>query len=141
MESDEPARARSYRTKPLPTPAPGKRGRNPDGSRTRRLREGDLADVIKGEIMTETSTQPVPTATLDQLFFKARTHRVWKSTPISDETLHHLYDVMKWGPTSANSTPARLVFVRSPEAKEKLVACLSPGNVKKVQSAPVTAII
>ncbi len=55
--------------------------------------------------------------------------------------LRQLYDLMKWGPTSANSSPARIVFVSSPEAKEKLLACVSPGNFDKTRSAPVTAII
>jgi nitroreductase len=61
--------------------------------------------------------------------------------PVADELLHQLYDLMKWGPTSANCSPARLIFVRSDEAKAKLVACMSEGNQAKVEQAPVTAII
>jgi 3-hydroxypropanoate dehydrogenase len=78
---------------------------------------------------------------LDLLFRNARTHNVWLDKPVSDELLHQLYDLMKWGPTSANSSPARIVFVKSPEAKEKLVACMSEGNAAKTLQAPVTAIV
>lgn len=75
------------------------------------------------------------------LFSNARTHNEWLDKPISDEQLHAIYDAMKWGPTSANSSPARIVFVKSPEQKAKLVACMSPGNAEKTRKAPVTAIV
>jgi 3-hydroxypropanoate dehydrogenase len=78
---------------------------------------------------------------LDTLFNEARTHGEWLDTPVTDEQLRQIYDLMKWGPTSANSSPARLVFAHSPEAKEKLAACMAAGNVDKVKAAPVTAII
>jgi 3-hydroxypropanoate dehydrogenase len=78
---------------------------------------------------------------LDILFRKARTHNVWLDQPVSDELLHKLYDLMKWGPTSANSSPARILFLRSPQAKERLRPALSPANVEKTMQAPVTAII
>ena len=78
---------------------------------------------------------------LDQLFREARTHSAWFSKPVTDETLRRLYDVMKWGPTSANSSPARFVFLRSQEAKERLRPVLAPGNVEKTMIAPVTVII
>jgi 3-hydroxypropanoate dehydrogenase len=78
---------------------------------------------------------------LDQLFRKARTHNVWLERPVSDDTLHQLYELMKWGPTSANTCPARIVFIRTPEGKQKLLPALAPGNVQKVMTAPVTAII
>ncbi|MDP9175749.1 MAG: malonic semialdehyde reductase [Planctomycetota bacterium] len=78
---------------------------------------------------------------LDQLFLKARTHAAWQNKPVSDQTLHEIYEIMKWGPTSANMSPARIVFVKSKEAKEKLVACLDPGNIDKTKAAPVTAIV
>jgi 3-hydroxypropanoate dehydrogenase len=78
---------------------------------------------------------------LDQIFVQARTHNVWLDRPVSDETLHEVYDLMKWGPTSANSSPLRIVFVKSPEAKAKLLPTVSEGNSAKVQSAPVTAIL
>jgi len=77
----------------------------------------------------------------EQLFTDARTQNGYKPDPVSDDTLRQLYDLMKFGPTAANSTPARLVFVRSPEAKDRLLACVSPGNVNKVREAPVTVIV
>jgi 3-hydroxypropanoate dehydrogenase len=78
---------------------------------------------------------------LDLLFRNARTHTVWLDKPVSDDTLRQLYEVMKWGPTSANSNPARFVFLRSKAAKERLRPALAPGNVEKTMTAPVTAII
>ncbi len=81
------------------------------------------------------------TDALDTLFNHARTHNVWLDKPVTDAQLHQLYDLMKWGPTSANCSPARIVFVKSPEAKQKLVACMSAGNAEKTGKAPVTAII
>ena len=78
---------------------------------------------------------------LEQILTKARTHSVWLPEPVSDELLIEIYDLMKWGPTSANSSPARIVFVRSKEAKEKLLPCMAEGNVEKTKTAPVTAII
>jgi 3-hydroxypropanoate dehydrogenase len=79
--------------------------------------------------------------TTEQLFDNARTQNGFTSEPVSDAQLRQLYELMKWAPTSANSSPARIVFVRTPAAREKLVACVSPGNVEKTRSAPVTAII
>jgi 3-hydroxypropanoate dehydrogenase len=78
---------------------------------------------------------------LNAIFLQARTHNGWLDQPVTDETLHRLYDLMKWGPTSANCSPARMAFVKSPDAKEKLVQCLMPGNVEKTKAAPVTAIV
>lgn len=78
---------------------------------------------------------------LDIIFRDARTHNAWTAEPVSDETLRKLYDLMKWGPTSANCSPARIVFVKSKEAKEKLAPALSEGNLKKTMAAPVTAVI
>src|SRR5262245_54546699 len=78
---------------------------------------------------------------LDQLFREARTHYAWRDEPVTDETLRRLYEVMKWGPTSANGGPARFVFLRSLEAKERLRPTLAPGNVEKTMTAPVTVII
>jgi 3-hydroxypropanoate dehydrogenase len=77
----------------------------------------------------------------EQLFTEARTQNGYRSEAVSDATLRQLYELMKWGPTAANSSPARLVFVRSAEAKEKLLACVSPGNVNKVREAPVTVVV
>jgi 3-hydroxypropanoate dehydrogenase len=80
-------------------------------------------------------------AALNILFREARSYNRWTGEAVPDQTLHELYELLKFGPTSANSTPARFVFVKSAEAKAKLVGCLSPGNVVKVEQAPVTAII
>lgn len=75
------------------------------------------------------------------LFFNARTHNAWQDKPVSDEQLRRLYELMKWGPTSANCSPARIVFAKSREARDRLAACMSPGNADKTRAAPVTAII
>jgi 3-hydroxypropanoate dehydrogenase len=79
--------------------------------------------------------------TTEQLFTEARTQNGWLPDPVSDDTLRRLYDLLKWGPTSANSSPARFAFVRSPAAKARLVACMNPGNQAKVAQAPVTVVI
>jgi 3-hydroxypropanoate dehydrogenase len=81
-----------------------------------------------------------PTA-LQTLFTGARTHNGWLPQPVSDEMLHEIYALLKWGPTSANCSPARFVFIRTPEGKEKLRPALSSGNLEKTLSAPVTAIV
>lgn len=81
------------------------------------------------------------TLTHAQLFTEARTATLYQPQPVSDNTLRQLYELMKWGPTAANSCPARLVFVRSADAIAKLVNCVSPNNVAKITSAPVTVIV
>jgi nitroreductase len=81
------------------------------------------------------------TKALETIFTNARTINHWLDKPVSDEQLHRIYELMKFGPTSANSSPARIVFVKSPEEKKKLVACMSAGNADKTSKAPVTAII
>jgi 3-hydroxypropanoate dehydrogenase len=78
---------------------------------------------------------------LDILFQKARTHNVFLDEPVSDDLLRQVYDLMKWGPTSANSSPGRILFLRTPEAKERLRPALSPNNLDKTMKAPVTAIL
>jgi 3-hydroxypropanoate dehydrogenase len=78
---------------------------------------------------------------MDLLFRKARTHNAWLDRPVSDATLRQLYELMKWGPTSANSCPARIFFLRTPQAKARLLPALSPGNMEKTRAAPATAII
>jgi 3-hydroxypropanoate dehydrogenase len=79
--------------------------------------------------------------TTAQLFTAARTPAGWLDTPVTDDTLRALYDLLKWGPTAANSSPARIVFVRSPEGKTRLLDCVAAGNASRVQAAPVTAIV
>jgi 3-hydroxypropanoate dehydrogenase len=78
---------------------------------------------------------------LDVLFRTARTHRAFTDAPVTDDQLMALYDLVKFGPTSANSLPARFVFVRTQEGKEKLKPTLSLGNIEKVMAAPVTVIV
>jgi 3-hydroxypropanoate dehydrogenase len=84
---------------------------------------------------------PLGNEALDVLFRNARTHNAWLDKPVSDDLLRELYDLMKYGPTSANTNPARILFLRTPEARERLLPALSPGNVEKVKQAPVTAIV
>ena len=86
-------------------------------------------------------SQPLNNEALDTLFRQARTHNAWLSEPVGDEILHQLYGLLKWGPTSANGLPMRVVFLRTPEAKERLRPALMPGNVDKPMAAPVTAIV
>ena len=85
-------------------------------------------------------SHPLPDPALDQLFRTARTYNAF-SGEVSDETLHQLYDLMKFGPTEANTTPARIVFVKSDEAKAKLGPALSEGNYQKTMAAPCVAIV
>jgi len=84
---------------------------------------------------------PISSETLGQVFHQARTHSAWLDKPVSDHHLRELYDLMKWGPTSANASPARILFLRTPEAKQRLKPALSPTNVDKTMQAPVTAIL
>lgn len=82
----------------------------------------------------------VSDAVLDQLFRKARTANGWQQKPVDEALLRRIYDDMKFGPTSANCCPLRVVFVTTDAAREKLKSCLSAGNIDKTMSAPVTAI-
>lgn len=86
-------------------------------------------------------SQTLPEASLDQLFRTARTYNGYHDKPVSTEQLHAIWDLMKYGPTSANMLPARLVWCTTPAAKEKLAACVGDGNKEKVLTAPVTVII
>jgi 3-hydroxypropanoate dehydrogenase len=83
----------------------------------------------------------LPDACLDQLFREARTHNTWQDRDVPDELLHRIVDLLKLGPTSANCSPARFVFVKSREAKERLKPHLSDGNRDKTMRAPVCTII
>ena len=83
----------------------------------------------------------IDAAGLDLLFREARTHNKWHEDPVSDEALHELYDLLKQGPTSANCSPARFLFLRTKEAKERLAPALSSGNLAKTMAAPVTVIV
>lgn len=86
-------------------------------------------------------TAKLDAVALAQLFTAARTHNVWQAKDVPDSVLRDLVDLMKWGPTSANCQPVRIVFVRSPEAKARLKPHLGPNNADKTMSAPVCAII
>jgi len=84
---------------------------------------------------------PISSEAIKQIFSEARTYYDWLPEELSDEQLREIYELMKWGPTSANLCPARFVFVKKGLEKDKLIECLDPTNVKKVQAAPVTVII
>jgi 3-hydroxypropanoate dehydrogenase len=86
-------------------------------------------------------SHPLNDEALDVVFRKARTHNFWLEKPVSDDLLRQVYDLMKWGPTSANSSPAHILFLRTPAAKERLRPALSPNNLDKTMKAPVTAIV
>lgn len=94
-----------------------------------------------------TATAPDPAShllhddALNILFREARTHNVWLDRLVEDDLLHQLYDLMKWGPTSANCCPVRILFLRTQPAKERLRPALMAGNVDKTMKAPVTAIL
>jgi 3-hydroxypropanoate dehydrogenase len=78
---------------------------------------------------------------LDTLFYNAHTHNGWLDREVTDAQLQQLYDMLRWAPTAANGSPARLVFVRSAEAKSRLAPALSAGNLEKTLAAPVTVIV
>src|ERR1700681_3049931 len=84
---------------------------------------------------------PISQEALDQLFREARTHSTWLSEPVPVELLRKAYELARLGPTSANASPARFVFLTTPGAKARLQPALAPGNVEKSMAAPVTAII
>jgi 3-hydroxypropanoate dehydrogenase len=85
--------------------------------------------------------QPLNDEALDVIFRQARTHVAWLPRPVDDELLRQVYDLAKLGPTSANTSPMRVIFVRSPEGKERLKPALMAGNVEKTMAAPVCAIV
>lgn len=86
-------------------------------------------------------SEPLSDSALDQLFRTARTYNGYTDKPVTEAQLHAIWDLMKYGPTSANSLPARIVWCVSDEAKEKLAACALPANGEKIRKAPVTAIV
>jgi 3-hydroxypropanoate dehydrogenase len=88
-----------------------------------------------------TTHQPLPDASLDQIFRTARTQNAWTDTPVSETLLRAVYDLMRFGPTSANCSPARIVFVTTPEGKARLLPHLSGNNSAKTAKAPAVAII
>lgn len=86
-------------------------------------------------------SEALSASALATLFTDARTHSAWLDAPVSDKQLRDIYDMVRLGPTSANCSPARLLFVRTPDAKARLLPALSSGNVEKTLRAPVTAIV
>lgn len=86
-------------------------------------------------------SEPLSDQALDQLFRTARTYNGYTDQPVSEDQLHAIWDLMKFGPTSANSLPARIVWCTSDAAKQKLAALAMPANAEKILKAPVTAII
>ncbi len=90
---------------------------------------------------TAAAAHILPDQSLDVLFRQARTYNAWKKDPVTDTTIQALYELLKWGPTSANASPARFLFLKSPAAKEKLKPFLAPGNLDKTMAAPVVAVI
>jgi 3-hydroxypropanoate dehydrogenase len=101
------------------------------------------------DAMVATESEPPPkvfpyeldSPELRRAFLHARTPRAWTDRPVDEETYRHLYDLVKYGPTSANSSPARFVFIRSQESKDRLRPTLTAGNVAPVMTAPVTVIV
>lgn len=85
--------------------------------------------------------QPLDDTALDTIFRRARSFNGYRDVPVAEETLHAIWDLMKWGPTSANQLPARLVWCTSDAAKAKLAGCASEKNAPKILAAPVTVII
>jgi 3-hydroxypropanoate dehydrogenase len=78
---------------------------------------------------------------LDRLFRTARTRNAWTDRPVTEQQVRQLYDLFKFGPTSSNCCPARFVWIKSDDGKQKLAALASPGNVPKILAAPVTVIV
>lgn len=103
--------------------------------------EGGATDAPRAAPDLASSAPTLEARVLDQLFRSARTQNKWQDRPVPDATLQELYDLLKWGPTSANGMPGRFVFLRTPEAKEKLRPALSSGNLQKTLSAPVVCIV
>lgn len=86
-------------------------------------------------------TKALDDRALDTLFRAARTYKSWADRPVEADKIRALYDLFKWGPTSANCCPARFVFIQSPQARERLKPHLDLGNVEKTMTAPVTVIV
>jgi 3-hydroxypropanoate dehydrogenase len=93
------------------------------------------------EKLTTEARRRVSEEVLNRVFIEARTRNAWAPTPITDAQVRELYDLVKWGPTAANTTPARFVFVRSPTAKERLKPHLMDTNVSKTMAAPCCVIV
>jgi 3-hydroxypropanoate dehydrogenase len=95
----------------------------------------DDVRALRNEITTLSDAQ------IGLILTQARSHYAWTDTPVSDDLLHQIFDIMKMGPTSMNTCPSRIIFVRSVAGKERQAKALKPANVPKVMTAPITAII
>lgn len=111
-----------------------------DSEPTSRRLAAELANLAhsRPHVITEGT---LPAASLDQLFRLARTYNEWSAQEVDDQTIHDLYELLKWGPTAANSNPARFVWVKSAEGKAKLAALAMDSNQAKILAAPVTVIV
>jgi Nitroreductase family len=107
----------------------------------RRNREHRNSPRVRSEIRRLIVYSAIQRSALSQLFNEARTYNEWSEKPVDEQTMRDLYDLLKWGPTSANSSPARFVWVRSAEGKAKLAALAMDQNRPKILAAPVTVII
>jgi 3-hydroxypropanoate dehydrogenase len=96
---------------------------------------------MKSPDASPTEPRPIDDESLRQLFLDARTHNGWLDKPVPDAILRNIYDLVKFGPTSANVQPMRLAFLRTAAAKERLRPHLAPANVDKTMAAPVTAVV
>ncbi|MAI49532.1 MAG: nitroreductase family protein, partial [Rhodospirillaceae bacterium] len=101
--------------------------------------EQALADARDRIAEYRSKIQTLDDDTSNLLFREARNHNAWQDKDVSDDQLREIYDLLKFGSTSSNTQPARLIFIRSAEAKERLRPCLMPANVDKTMAAPVTA--
>jgi len=113
---------------------------NPAEALNQRENEKDQATIMISAA-PDSTTHRLSDDAYKVLFSEARTYSDWLDRSVGDDLLHQLYDLMKWGPTSANCCPVRILFLRSRQAKERLRPALAPGNVDKTMKAPVTAII
>jgi 3-hydroxypropanoate dehydrogenase len=120
---------------------PAKRRRGHSGAAWRS--EGKMNQVLNLKTLdrAESLSEGLDPSALDRLFLAARTHNGWQSRPVPHELLEKAVDLAKMGPTAANTSPFRILFVESPAAKERLRAALAPGNVEKTMAAPVSAIM
>jgi 3-hydroxypropanoate dehydrogenase len=100
-----------------------------------------MADYDLRTMTTLEQHASLPSEALDQLFRSARTYNRWSEKPVEEKTIQELYDLLKWGPTSANASPARFVWVTSPEGKEKLASVAMELNRPKILAAPLTVIV
>ena len=104
-------------------------------------KEKAVADALAVRARFAALSPPALQAAVAGLLTGARSHKMWLSREVDDATLQRLYDLMKWGPTSANCSPARILFIRTREGKARLIPTLDAGHVAKVREAPVTAVI